>query len=248
MIQDDNRKNMFIQSAAALSGTDPETLDELEAICILMEYESKASGDLYRQLVREAADSYFDDPENVSEWTEAAAVWTPDAPELVTHALRRELMPLVRELAADLREKLDESPEELDRITSAATTETLSKEARRELLRELVDDLNIIVDMGPDIPNPGAAVIEAIQRVLENQQGVIEAVQNMSKTAANILQNLEALAKADEIVEKLADKMPLFSLIWPRSWPNHNTRESHSKSYGKRPRPTTTDFSPTIRS
>ena len=218
MIQDDNRKNMFIQSAAALSGTDPETLDELEAICILMEYESKASGDLYRRLVREAADSYFNDPENVSEWTEAAAVWTPDAPDLVTHALRRELMPLVRELAADLREKLDESPEELDRITSATTTETLSKEARRELLRELVDDLNIIVDMGPDTPNPGAAVIEAIQRVIANQQGVIEAVQNMSKTAANILQNLEALAKADEIVERLADKMPLFSLYrWATS-------------------------------
>ena len=216
MIQDDNRKNMFIQSAAALSGTDPETLDELEAICILMEYESEARGDLYRRLVREAADSYFDDPENVSEWTEAAAVWTPKAPDLVALALRRELMPLVRELAADLREKLDESPEELDQITRTATAETLSETAAREVLHELVDDLSVIIDAG--LYNPGAAVIETITRVLNSQEGVIKAVQNMSKTAANILQNLGALYDMADAIERIADKMPLSSLYrWATS-------------------------------
>lgn len=216
MIQDDNRKNMFIQSAAALAGSDPDTLDELEAICILMEYETKARGDLYRRLVREAADSYFSDPENVSEWTEAAGIYKQDAPDLVAMTIQRELMPMVRELAAELSENLDGSPEELDAIRRETAGGTLSEDELREMLREAVKELQTMLDAG--MYSGATQVMEAAQWVIENQRAVMEALRNMSNAAANVLQNLDTWAQMGDLVDRIAERTPLLPLYrWATS-------------------------------
>ena len=216
MIQDDNRKRMFTEAAAALAGRDPGEMDELEAIYILMEYESEARGDLYRRLVRKAAEEYFDDPENVKEWSDAADIYDKDIPDLVAFSLRRELAGRVREEAERLRAKLEEDPAELDGITGAIETEKQTDQEREKMLRETVEALKTLLDQ--QLNDPTAAALEAVRCILDNNEAVMEAVKSVGESVKNVLEKLDTWSRVGDLVEKFAEKTPLFSLYrWATS-------------------------------
>ena len=219
-MENTTRAQMFIEAAAALAERDPATLDEYEAMYILMEFKSDAKGDLYRQLVKTAADRYFSDPEIVEMWADAAANWDHELPDLVAFTLRGALMPTIRDVAEKMQEATEAGRYELERIRETAAAATMTGTQRDALLKKTLESLATIRrEIGDDSllddPNPATAVFEAVQEIVKNQQAVAEALKKRARANHDLMQNLEVWDRLRELVNTFTETNPLYDLyLW----------------------------------
>ena len=234
------RGQMFIEAAAALSNRDPGDLDEQEAMYILTEYKSDAKGDLYRRLVKTAAERYFEDPENVELWADVVDRWDGTLPEVIAFMLRGELMPIIRDEAERMEATAETKNRELRRVREIATFAAMKGHERRDLLEQTIKDLETIRDETGDdsllgATNPATAVIEAVQEIVKNQQAVAEVLRQHARVSEEIMQNLEVWDNLRELMAEFTETNPLYDLyLWatgPELEP-YMTEELKKPQYG----------------
>ena len=216
-MENTTHEQLFIEAAAALDQRDPAGLDEWEAIYILVEYKGDARGDLFRELIREAAGQYFEDQRRVDAWEDVAKKWDGKRPEAVAFMLRSELMPYIRDEAERMQKGIQTSNYELVRIREEAAAAAKSGQERSAILDATLRDLKTIRDEIGEagllgMTNPATAIYEAVQEIIANQQAVAEALKRQARVSAEIMQSLEVWDQMRELVNSFAETTPLWDL------------------------------------
>lgn len=209
-------EDFFIQTAADLSGRDPGQLDAQEALYILQEYRrepQEPQSDLYRQLIDDAAQELFSDPEKAQEWQEAAEHSDRDLPDLLAFALRRDLSKVIRKKGHELCDELpqdDPKRQEIERIiaprlspeTQAAleSVQTVINTVR-ESMRPALESAQRVIESIQETINAAMAPVNALSGIFEQWDGLRDAITEFMENNPAFLLYSEATGELEPYIE-----------------------------------------------